>query len=45
MVRDCQASTVRTPARLARDVLTEEADWIYRLEVPLDEDSTPTRPA
>lgn len=45
MVRDCKASTGRTPARLARDVLTEEADWIYRLEVPLDEDSTPTRPA
>jgi AraC-like DNA-binding protein len=45
MGRDCKASTGRTPARLARDVLTEEADWIYRLEVPLDEDSTPTRPA
>jgi AraC-like DNA-binding protein len=45
MGRDCKASTGRTPARLARDVLTEEADWIYRLEVPLDEDSTPTRSA
>jgi hypothetical protein len=45
MGRECKAHTGRTPAQLARDVLTEEADWIYRLEVPLDEDSTPTRPA
>src|SRR5437868_3746903 len=35
MGRDCKASTGRTPARLARDVLIEEADWIYRLELPL----------
>jgi AraC-like DNA-binding protein len=45
MGRDCKANTGRTPAQLARDVRTEEADWIYRLEVPLDEDSTPTRSA
>jgi AraC-like DNA-binding protein len=45
MARDCKANTGRTPAQLARDVLTEEADWIYRLELPLDEDNTPTRSA
>lgn len=45
MGRECKAHTGRTPAQLARDVQTEEADWIYRLEVPLDEDSTTTRSA
>jgi AraC-like DNA-binding protein len=44
MARDCKANTGRTPAQLARDVLTEEADWFYRLESHLDEDSTPSRP-
>jgi AraC-like DNA-binding protein len=43
MARDCKANTGRTPAQLARDVLTEEADWFYRLESHLDEDSSPTR--
>lgn len=49
MVRDCKAQTGRTPLQLARDVQSEEADWIYRLEFPLecppDEDSPPTRSA
>lgn len=45
MGRECKAHTGRTPAQLARDVLTEEADWIYRLEIPFDEDSIPTRSA
>jgi AraC-like DNA-binding protein len=44
MARDCKANTGRTPAQLARDVLTEEADWFYRLESHLDQDSSPTRP-
>jgi AraC-like DNA-binding protein len=43
MARECKAQTGRTPARLARDVLVEEADWIYRLEFADDEDSPPTR--
>jgi AraC-like DNA-binding protein len=30
--RDCKAQTGRTPAQLARDVVREEADWVYRLE-------------
>lgn len=45
MVRDCKAQTGRTPLQLARDVQVEEADWIYRLELPLEEDSPPTRSA
>jgi len=45
MVRDCKAQTGRTPLQLARDVQNEEADWVYRLEFPLDEDSPPTRSA
>lgn len=45
MVRDCKAQTGRTPLQLAHDVLHEEADWVYRLEFPLDEDNPPTRPA
>jgi AraC-like DNA-binding protein len=44
MARECKAQTGRTPAQLARDVLHEEADWIYRLEFPDDEDAPPTRP-
>jgi len=32
LTRDCKAQTGRTPAQLARDVLREEADWVYRLE-------------
>lgn len=32
MARDCKAQTGRTPSQLARDVLCEEADWVYRLE-------------
>lgn len=49
MVRDCKAQTGRTPMQLARDVQAEEADWIYRLELPLDDDDlendAPARPA
>ncbi len=52
MVRDCKAQTGRTPTQLMRDVLTEEADWIYRLELPDDDDNddeddrrAPSRPA
>lgn len=45
MVRECRAQTGRTPLQLARDVQCEEADWIYRLELPLEEDTPPTRPA
>ena len=45
MVRECRAQTGRTPLQLARDVQLEEADWIYRLELPLEEDTPPTRPA
>jgi AraC-like DNA-binding protein len=43
MARECKAQTGRTPAQLVRDVLVEEADWIYRLEFPDDEDNSPTR--
>jgi AraC-like DNA-binding protein len=32
LARDCKAQTGRTPAQLARDVVREEADWVYRLE-------------
>ena len=32
MARECKAQTGRTPAQLARDVVHEEADWVYRLE-------------
>jgi AraC-like DNA-binding protein len=45
MARDCKAQTGRTPAQLARDVQTQEADWIYRLEFPYDEDCPPSRSA
>lgn len=45
MARECKAQTGRTPAQLARDVQTEEADWVYRLEFPLEEDSPPSRSA
>ena len=45
MVRECRAQTGRTPLQLARNVQSEEADWIYRLEFSLDEDSPPTRSA
>lgn len=45
MVRDCKAQTGRTPLQLARDVQSEEADWIYRLEFSLDDDHPPTRSA
>jgi AraC-like DNA-binding protein len=43
MARECKAQTGRTPAQLARDVLHEEADWIYRLEFADDDDTPPTR--
>jgi len=43
MARECKAQTGRTPAQLARDVQNEEADWIYRLEFPYDEDPPPSR--
>jgi AraC-like DNA-binding protein len=43
MARECKAQTGRTPAQLARDVLHEEADWIYRLEFADDEDTPPAR--
>ncbi|MEW6369733.1 MAG: helix-turn-helix domain-containing protein [Pseudomonadota bacterium] len=45
MVRDCKAQTGRTPLQLARDVQSEEADWIYRLEFSLDDDHPPARSA
>jgi AraC-like DNA-binding protein len=45
MARECKAQTGRTPAQLARDVQCEEADWIYRLEFPTDEDCPTTRSA
>jgi AraC-like DNA-binding protein len=49
MARECKAQTGRTPAQLARDVLREEADWVYRLEFSdefADEDDPPpARPA
>jgi hypothetical protein len=32
MARECKAQTGRTPAQLVRDVMHEEADWVYRLE-------------
>ena len=45
MARECKAQTGRTPSQLARDVLREEADWIYRLEFSDDDDAAPTRSA
>lgn len=33
--RDCKARTGRTPTQLAQDRQHEEADWMYRLEVPM----------
>jgi AraC-like DNA-binding protein len=44
MARECKAQTGRTPAQLVRDVWREEADWIYRLDFPDDEDSVPSGP-
>jgi AraC-like DNA-binding protein len=38
MARECKAQTGRSPAQLVRDVWHEEADWIYRLDFPDDED-------
>jgi hypothetical protein len=35
----------RTPTQLVRDVQTEEADWVYRLEMPCDEYPPSTGPA
>ena len=45
MARDCKAQTGRTPAQLARDVVCEEADWVYRLEFCDDDDTPPARSA
>jgi len=45
MARECKAQTGRTPARLARDVVCEEADWVYRLDFADDDDAPPSRPA
>jgi AraC-like DNA-binding protein len=45
LVRECKAQTGRTPTQLARDVQTEEADWVYRLEMPSDEHPPSTGPA
>jgi AraC-like DNA-binding protein len=45
MARECKTQTGRTPAQLARDVQSEEADWIYRLEFPYDEDCPSSRSA
>jgi AraC-like DNA-binding protein len=49
MARDCKAQTGRTPAQLARDVVREEADWVYRLEfcddVDNEDDPPPARSA
>ncbi len=45
LVRECKAQTGRTPTQLAREVQTDEADWIYRLELPSHENSPPTRSA
>ncbi|HYD80530.1 MAG TPA: helix-turn-helix domain-containing protein [Paucimonas sp.] len=43
LARDCKAQTGRSPTQLARDVQTEEADWIYRLPFPTHEDPPPSR--
>jgi AraC-like DNA-binding protein len=49
LTRDCKAQTGRTPAQLARDVVCEEADWVYRLafsdEFADDDDFPPARSA
>jgi AraC-like DNA-binding protein len=49
MARECKAQTGRTPARLARDAMCEEADWVYRLEFSDefadDNELSPTRSA
>jgi AraC-like DNA-binding protein len=45
MARECKTQTGRTPAQLARDVQSQEADWIYRLEFPYDEDCPSSRSA
>jgi AraC-like DNA-binding protein len=49
MARECKAQTGRTPTQLARDVVHEEADWVYRLEFADEyadeEDIPPTRSA
>jgi AraC-like DNA-binding protein len=49
MARECKAQTGRTPAQLARDVVREEADWVYRLEFcdefTDEEDPPPSRSA
>ena len=45
MARACKAQTGRTPTQLARDVRHAEADWIYRLEFPDDEDGPSARSA
>jgi AraC-like DNA-binding protein len=45
LIRECKAHTGRTPTQLAQQMLTEEADWIYRLEFPAHEDDSPSRSA
>jgi len=45
MGRDYKAQTGRTPARLLREVWHEEADWIYRLDFPDDDDKLSSRSA
>jgi len=45
MARECKAQTGRTPARLARDVVCEEADWVYRLEFSDDDNDDAPAPA
>jgi AraC-like DNA-binding protein len=43
--RDCKAQTGRTPLQLLRDVQSEEADWVFRLEFADDADPEPASPA
>jgi len=37
MARECKTQTGRTPTQLARDVVREEADWVYRLDFADDD--------
>ena len=41
LARECKAQSGRTPLQLLRDVQTEEADWVYRLEFADDDEPLP----
>jgi AraC-like DNA-binding protein len=41
LARECKAQTGRTPLQLMRDVQSEEADWVFRLEFADDDDPEP----